>query len=94
MAGLWVVGARTSGAVAQMEDHPMANSHPDESFWHDGAQQARAPIACEEDKRKSKGAETTNAQGAHRRTKPVTGKQTKQQTWLDLLSRKESVRRP
>jgi hypothetical protein len=47
MAGLWVVGVPRMGAGAQMEDHPMAGSHP--------IDETRSEAAVERTKRRLSG---------------------------------------
>jgi hypothetical protein len=78
-----------------MEDHPMAKSHPVDETRTDAVE---PPKRRSNAKKRSERAKTPKGQtrrkglaGTRNRTKPASGKQTKQQTCLDLLSRQEGA---
>ena len=89
---------RAWGAVAQAEHHPMAKSNPvDETRIADpvepanhqsrvNVKKARRTAKAQKRRTRSKGA-VSSRNG----TKPASGKQTKQQTCLDLLGRREGA---
>ena len=86
---------RAWGAVAQMEHHPMAKSNPvDETRIADPVESAKPqPRANVKKARKlARARKRRTHKGAVRNgTKPATRKQTKQQTCLDLLGRREGA---
>jgi Protein of unknown function (DUF3489) len=80
-----------------MEDHPMAKSHPVDETRTDAVEPPKRRRRSNAKKR-SERAKTPKGQtrrkglaGTRNRTKPASGKQTKQQTCLDLLSRQEGA---
>ena len=89
---------RAWGAVAQAEHHPMAKSNPvDETRIADPVEPAKpqsrpnvkkARRTAKAQKRRTR---RKGAIGSRNGTKPATGKQTKQQTCLDLLGRREGA---
>jgi len=89
---------RAWGAVAQAEHHPMAKSKPvDEIRIADPVEpakpQSRANVKKARRTAKAQ-KQRTRSKGAVRSrngTKPASGKQTKQQTCLDLLGRREGA---
>ena len=89
---------RAWGAVAQAEHHPMAKSNPvDHTRIADPVQPAkRQPRPNVKKARRTAKAQKRRtlregAVGARNGTKPAAGKQTKQQTCLDLLGRREGA---
>ena len=98
VAGLQVVEGRAWGAVAQAEHHPMAKSNPvNETRIADPVEpakrQPRATVkkaggAAKAQKRRTR---RKGAVGSRNGTKPASGKQTKQQTCLNLLGRREGA---
>ena len=89
---------RAWGAVAQAEHHPMAKSNPvDETRIADPVEpakpQRRANVkkARRTAKAQKRGTRRKGAVGSRNGTKPASGKQTKQQTCLDLLGRREGA---
>ena len=89
---------RAWGAVAQVEHHPMAKSNPvDETRIADPAEpakpQPRATVKKAGRTAKAQKLRTRKkgAVGTRNGTKPAAGKQTKQQTCLDLLGRREGA---
>ena len=95
VAGLQVVEARAWGAVAQAEHHPMAKSNPvDETRIADPVEPAKPQHRANVKKARklAKARKGPTRKGAVRNgTKPATRKQTKQQTSLDLLGRREGA---
>jgi hypothetical protein len=89
---------RAWGAVAQAEHHPMAKSNPvNETRIADPVEptkrQSRANMkkaggTAKAQKRRTR---SKGAVGSRNGTKPAAGKQTKQQTCLDLLGRREGA---
>jgi hypothetical protein len=86
---------RAWGAVAQVEHHPMAKSNSvNETRIADPVEPAkRQPRATVKKAAKAQKRRTRRkgAVGSHTGTKPAAGKQTKQQTCLDLLGRREGA---
>ena len=89
---------RAWGAVAQAEHHPMAKSNPvDETRIADPVEpakrQPRATVkkAGRTAKAQKRRTRRKGAVGSRNGTKPAAGKQTKQQTCLDLLGRREGA---
>jgi hypothetical protein len=88
---------RAWGAVAQAEHHPMAKSNPvDETRIAEPVNPIKpqpcvnlkkAPRIAKAQKRRTR----SNAVGSRHCAKPASGKQTKQQTCLDLLGRREGA---
>jgi len=93
-----VVEAPRMGRVAQAEHHPMAKSNPvDETRIADPVEpakpQPRATVKKAGRTAKAQKRRTCKkgAVGSRNGTKPASGKQTKQQTCLDLLGRREGA---
>ena len=89
---------RAWGAVAQAEHHPMAKSNPvDETRIADPVEPAKrqrrsnAKKAAGTAKAQKRQLRRKGAVGSRNGTKPASGKQTKQQTCLDLLGRREGA---
>jgi hypothetical protein len=86
---------RAWGAVAQAEHHPMAKSNPvDETRIADPAEpQPRANLkkARRTAKAQKRRTRRKGAVGSRNAAKPANDKQTKQQTCLDLLGRREGA---
>ena len=89
---------RAWGAVAQAEHHPMAKSNPvDETRIADPVEPAKrqpranAKKAGGTTKAPKRRTRRKGAIGSRNGTKPATRKQTKQQTCLDLLGRREGA---
>ena len=89
---------RAWGAVAQAEHHPMAKSNSvDETRIADLVQpakpQSRANVkkARRTAKAQKRRTRSKGAVGTRSGTRPASGKQTKQQTCLDLLGRREGA---
>ena len=88
---------RAWGAVAQAEHHPMAKSNPvDETRIAEpvnpikpqpSVNLKKARRIAKAQKRRTR----SNAEGSRHCAKPASGKQTKQQTCLDLLGRREGA---
>ena len=83
---------RAWGAVAQAEHHPMAKSNPvDETRIADPVESAKPQSRPNVKKAQTRRTRSKGAVGSRNGTKPASGKQTKQQTCLDLLGRREGA---
>ncbi len=97
IAGHWVVGARAWGAVARKEDHSMAKSHSaDEPRTIEAVDRTKPrprPKATRKFMKPTAPKQRAHNRGAARprgRVEPGAAK-TKQQAYLDLLSRSEGA---
>ena len=89
---------RAWGAVAQVEDHPMAKSNPvDETRIAEPVERtkrqprANVKMARKLAKAQKRRTRSKGAVGSRNGTKPASGRQSKQQTCLDLLGRREGA---
>jgi hypothetical protein len=97
-AGLWVVGASRMRRGAQVEDHPMTKSNPvDETRIADPVERAKrqrhsnAKKVAGTAKAPKQRRRRNSAVGSRKGTKAANGRQSKQQTCLDLLGRREGA---